>query len=84
VDRHPAAPFKVVDNRVDRTESGLVSFVLPEAAVRIEETEITSRAFDPDRSLRALLYPLAAASQPPPGSAWRDVIGIPVSILPPG
>jgi purine-nucleoside phosphorylase len=74
VDREATPTGNLVDNRVDRPSSRPVSYELPEAAVRTEETEITSRTFDPDRSLRALHYPLAAASQPPPGVglAGRD------------
>ena len=74
VDSGATPTGNLVDNLVDHPQIRPVSFVLPEAAVRTEETEITSRAFDPDRSLRALHYPLAAASQPPPGVglAGRD------------
>jgi len=57
----------------------------PEGLSRIGDTEIASRFTGSDRSLRALLCPYRAARKGSlRGLARRDVIGIPVSILPSG
>jgi hypothetical protein len=48
-----------VDNHVVDPEARRLLFVLPEGAVRGRGTEITSRDPVPDRSLRALRYPVA-------------------------
>ena len=67
----------LVDNRVDPAFGQFVSFVLPEGAARDRETEITSRLFVPRVGRFGRFFAHSRV-----GSARRDVIGIPVSVLP--
>src|SRR5918912_1234799 len=69
---------------MDTIRNGTHHSSCPKGPPGKRETEITSRASPPGRSLRALLYPAATASRCRPRDARRDVTGIPVSVLPSG